>query len=144
MGTYDFDQARAERHAKRKPPTLLAFGETIDLPFSVPVATALVVNRDPDRKLDLELYLELLGILVGDETVERWLAEHPDIGAEDIGDLYYGALSAIREGDPDPEAPAPKTGASRAGRKSSSTGARSKRTSAASTRSTSAKRSGAG
>ena len=134
---FDFDAARAARH-EAPPPRMRVFGDTIDLPRTVPVAAHLAVERyGPDQRLTLGVALELLGILVGQDTVDRWVGDHPDLDEDDVIDLYYGAMRIIQANDPEPdaegEAPAPEAGAPQPGEMSSSTGGSSKPTSDGST-----------
>ena len=107
---YDFDAARAER-CEAEPPTMLVFGETVELPRSVPAAIPLRVAATPDLMVTTALLVELLGLIVGDDTVKRWVADHR-LEQDDVRDLYYGALRVIqeREEEPDPEAQPPATG----------------------------------
>lgn len=130
---YDFDAARAERLAE-PPPTMVAFGETVELPRSVPAAIHLTGARLAASEVTLAVLVELLGYLVGPERINRWLAEHA-LEEDDVRDLYYGALRTIQIEDPDPEAEPPETG-DPDGQTSPSTGAPSSPTSAASTTST--------
>ena len=135
---YDFDAARAERLA-RPAPTLRAFGETVDLPRSIPAALSLTVAAKHGQPLTVPVLVEFLGYLAG------WMAEHPDIEEDDLISLYVGARHAIQQRESEGEAPPPATGEPEPGSDGPtppSTGSASRPTSPASTTSTSPEPSG--
>lgn len=108
---YDFDAARAER-CQSEAPTMLVFGELVELPRSVPAAIPLRVAATPDLMVTTALLVDLLGLIVGPERVNAWVTEH-NLEQDDIRDLYYGALRVIQERDEDeadPEGQPPATG----------------------------------
>lgn len=129
-GCYDFDKARAER-LSAPAPSMVVFGETVELPRSVPAAIHLEAASRKDEKITFAFLAEMLGLLVTPARVERWVTEH-NIEEDDLRDLYYGAIGVINEVEPDPEAEPPETG-DQGGETSSPTGVQSSPTSNAST-----------
>lgn len=107
---YDFDASWEDRRTKRPPPTIRAFGETIELPMATPAAVVLLRTRWGEEQgegalLSLDQIIELLRHYVGDR-VDRWMADHaPDI--DQMTELWLMINALYLAG----EAEAPETGA---------------------------------
>lgn len=131
---YDFDAARAARRAA-PPPTALIFGETVELPRSMPAAVYLMRERNSAaNEVTATMLIDELRLLVGDR-VDGWVLEH-DLEEDDLLELLHNLVRLVNTPEPgggaEGEAPAPAAGASPPD-PSSSSGSSSSPTSPAST-----------
>ena len=141
----DFDEAWAEEDAKA--PVIRIMGETIRLPSAMPAKLVLFVTKvkngaeDSKRDTNVTEIVDLAGMLVGKERVQRYIDE--GMSFERVGEIMRRCMNIYRkrnDGDQDGQgeakAPETETGTTSSG-SSSSTGASSLPTGAASTEATS-------
>lgn len=122
----DFDAAwREQADRQGDPPSIRVLGEVTELPRSMPAKWVFLEERhrreNPDRTATIDDMRELLGVVVGDAEVDRWI--DAGLGIDELVEVWLSVKLIYAEvvlqrtadgqgsGEPDPESPAPATGA---------------------------------